>query len=188
MALHTRIDLPGMPSAGAGFEQPFEMLDACHERVERSLRLLRRLITHETTHGPDAQVRQAAHDVLRYFDLAAPAHHEDEERHVFPLLRAHGPASLATVIQRLQADHVEMAGHWQRLRPLLLALHERGERLPGHAAEIAAAFARCYDRHIACERDEVFPAARALADDARLAEMGQDMAARRGAPVAAKPR
>ena len=38
----TRVSLPGMRSPGAGFDQPFEMLDACHDRVRRSLDLLRR--------------------------------------------------------------------------------------------------------------------------------------------------
>src|SRR5689334_2494815 len=80
--------LPGLRSPEAGFDQPFEMLHACHERVRRSLRLLQRLVAHAQVHGADAQVREAAADVLRYFDLAAPAHHEDEERHLVPRLQA----------------------------------------------------------------------------------------------------
>lgn len=78
--------LPGFGSLGVGFEQPFEMFEACHERVRRSLALLERLIVHVGAHGHDAQSRSAAADVLRYFDLAAPLHHEDEERHVFASL------------------------------------------------------------------------------------------------------
>ena len=74
----------------AGFEQPFEMLSACHDRVRRSLALLGRLCEHVEVHGTDAQACQAAADVLRYFSLAAPAHHEDEERHVVPALYARG--------------------------------------------------------------------------------------------------
>ena len=38
--MNTRISLPGVRSPGVGFEQPFEMLDACHDRVKRSLQLL----------------------------------------------------------------------------------------------------------------------------------------------------
>ena len=86
----TRVSLPGMRSPGAGFDQPFEMLDACHDRVRRSLDLLRRLRDYLRGHGHgcDDSARQAARDVLRYFDIAAPLHHEDEELHVFPPLLA----------------------------------------------------------------------------------------------------
>lgn len=37
---------PGFDSPAVGFEQPFDMLEACHERVRRSLSLLERLIAH----------------------------------------------------------------------------------------------------------------------------------------------
>ena len=83
-----------------GFEQPFEMLEACHDRVRRSLDLLARLIVHVDRHGHDTQSRSAARDVLRYFDLAAPHHHEDEERHVFPRLLASGDDALVQAVQR----------------------------------------------------------------------------------------
>ena len=36
----SQITLPGHRAPGAGFEAPFEMLDACHERVHRMLALL----------------------------------------------------------------------------------------------------------------------------------------------------
>lgn len=85
--LHT-LTLPGHRAPGAGYEAPFEMLDACHERVERMLRLLHRLRAHLQASGWDAQAAEAAHDVLRYFNEAAPRHHEDEERHVFPAVLA----------------------------------------------------------------------------------------------------
>ena len=82
----------------AGFDQPFEMLAACHERAARMLDLLARLLPHLASQGCDEQARQAARDVMRYFDLAGPAHHEDEERHVFPLLQASpDPAAQALV-------------------------------------------------------------------------------------------
>ncbi|MEZ0309011.1 MAG: hemerythrin domain-containing protein, partial [Ramlibacter sp.] len=75
---------PASSAPAPTFEQPFDMLEACHERVHRSLDLLARLRAHVVTHGADDQARQAAIDVLRYFDVAAPAHHLDEELHVFP--------------------------------------------------------------------------------------------------------
>ncbi|MEK9803656.1 MAG: hemerythrin domain-containing protein, partial [Curvibacter sp.] len=97
--------LPGFDSPAAGFEQPYDMLTACHERVQRTLALLERLIAHVDRHGHDTQSRSAAADVLRYFDLAAPLHHQDEELHVFPALLAGQDAALQAVVRRLQAEH-----------------------------------------------------------------------------------
>ena len=88
----SRVSLPGLHTPGAGFDEPFEMLGACHDRVRRSLDLLQRLRDYLKTHACDDSARQAARDVLRYFDIAAPLHHEDEELHVFPPLLAGGDA------------------------------------------------------------------------------------------------
>lgn len=142
--LHT-LTLPGHRAPGAGYEAPFEMLDACHERVERMLRLLHKLRAHLQASGWDAQAAEAARDVLRYFNEAAPRHHEDEERHVFPAVLAapDAPAlphtgtddgtgadsgtgigigigtSLHTVVRRLLQDHADMQTRWASARPVL---------------------------------------------------------------------
>lgn len=86
----TSAGLPGFNTPAVGFEQPFAMLEACHERVERTLTLLSRLRSYLREQAVDDAARQAARDVLRYFDIAAPLHHEDEELHVFPLLLERG--------------------------------------------------------------------------------------------------
>ena len=96
------------------------MLEACHERVQRTLGLLGRLREHVRQQGVDHDARQAARDVLRYFDIAAPLHHEDEERHVFPALASHADARVREAVAQLQADHVQMHALWQRLRAVLL--------------------------------------------------------------------
>lgn len=164
----------------AGFDQPFEMLAACHERVERSLRLLERLGEHLGTRGADEQARSAARDVLRYFDLAAPQHHEDEERHLLPALRGAGQAALA---ERVRADHEAMAEAWARLRAPLQAV-ERGDaassRTPGTQAGWRM-FCATYRAHVEFEDQEVFPAAAPLLDAAARQAMGDEMAQRRGA-------
>jgi hypothetical protein len=59
--MNTRI--AGFDSPSVGFEQPFEMLAACHDRVLRSLALLQRLVDHIDAQGHDAQSRSAAVDV-----------------------------------------------------------------------------------------------------------------------------
>lgn len=168
-------------SPAAGFEQPFEMLEACHERVQRMLALLERLRAHLREHGADTQAQQAARDVMRYFDIAAPHHHQDEELHVFPRLLALGDARIQAVVQRLQRDHLAMESNWQRARQVLVLVAEG--RIDTPAPEDDAAlddFASLYGEHIAAEEDIAYPAARALMDAADIAAAGQEMMRRRG--------
>jgi hemerythrin-like domain-containing protein len=166
-----------------GFEQPFEMLEACHDRVRRSLELLARLVVHVQSHGHDTRSRSAARDVLRYFDLAAPHHHEDEERHVFPRLLASGEDSLVQAVRRLRADHELMSQRWAALRPGLAAWAEDGGAGPVDAAlrEHAQAFQALYAAHLPIEERLVFPAARVRCDEAACAAMGSEMQQRRRA-------
>lgn len=157
-----------------GFDQPYEMLEACHERVERSLSLLLRLGAHLQARGEvDQQARDAASDVLRYFDIAAPHHHEDEERHVLPLLRQIGRGELA---DRIAADHVQMHAAYLALRPGLEALLDQG-LMPDSGAW--SAFAALYRAHIALEEVEAYPVTRQLCKPEVLATVGAEMAARR---------
>lgn len=175
--------LPGFESPAVGFEQPYEMLEACHERVQRSLDLLGRLVDYISDKGHDAQTRSAAADVLRYFDLAAPLHHQDEEQHVFPLLLAQGDASLHVTVQRLQADHRQMETLWAVVREALLRWSEPGcqEKIAADTLDAIARFRGLYAGHIEAEEGLVFPAARAAMTAATQAAMGAEMQARRRA-------
>ena len=174
--------LPGHSAPAAGFEAPFEMLATCHERVERMLKLQARLQQHLLDQGCDASARQAARDVMRYFDIAAPLHHQDEELHVFPLLRAQASPDVQTLVQRLQQDHLAMTADWAAARVPLLALAESAVApfTPGDEAALDR-FAQRYADHIAAEEGTAYPAAQALLAPAALVAMGQEMAARRGA-------
>lgn len=162
----------------AGFDQPFEMLEACHERVRRTLALLERLAAHLPVHGCDAQAAQAARDVMRYFDIAAPAHHEDEERHVLPLLRAAGDEAFAAQIEQ---EHHELHRQWAVLRRDLAEV-AAGTWVGTGPAEFVAwqQYAALYRAHAAAEEAIAFPLARARLDEAALAAMGDEMADRRG--------
>lgn len=164
-----------------GFDQPFEMLEACHERVQRSLALLVRLIAHIDAHGHDERSRSAAQDVLRYFDLAAPQHHEDEERHVFPRLLALDDEALRAAVRRLRGEHRRMGELWARLRPVLLDWSGEGASgtLSASFRADAQAFHALYGEHAALEEGCIFPAARQLADAAALAAMAAEMQSRR---------
>lgn len=178
-------------SPGVGFEEPFEMLLACHERVQRMLRLLLRLAEHLPGHGADEQARQAAHDVMRYFDQAGPAHHEDEERHLFPLLLAQGDVDLTACVQRLQHDHLAMGRQWQAVRadladieaghwPPLQPMQATQPMQPPALLPRWQAYAALYATHIAAEEAHAYAAARPLLPLPALRAMGEEMAQRRG--------
>ncbi len=172
IALHPAGALPA-----TGFDQPFEMLVACHERVQRMLRLLLRLAGHLAHTGADGQAVQAARDVMRYFDVAGPAHHEDEERHVLPWLAAHGQAALA---ERLHADHRRMADDWARVRADLAAVADGQRPADDGFAQRWQAFAELYAAHIEAEETQAYPPLRDALGAAALAAIGAEMAARRG--------
>jgi hemerythrin-like domain-containing protein len=174
--LHSLVSTPA-----AGFEQPFEMLEACHERVHRMLKLLGRLREHLRRQGADTQAQQAARDVMRYFDQAAPQHHQDEELHVFPPLLAQGEPEIVAVVARLQQDHVLMESRWITARQVLAGIAE-GRTGSLSADEDAAldAFAGLYDEHIRAEEEIAYPAAQVLIDGQTRIAMGEEMMRRRG--------
>jgi hemerythrin-like domain-containing protein len=165
----------------AGFDEPFEMLDACHDRVRRMLALLGRLTAHMAAHGSDERAREAAADVMRYFDQAGPEHHEDEERHLFPLLATAADPATRALVQRLQNEHLEMERQWRHLRTDLRAVRA-GQPWPAGADERAAAFVTLYAAHVAAEDSHAYPEARARASPEQQREMGREMATRRGVP------
>lgn len=169
--------LPGRPGPDAGFAAPYEMLAACHDKVLRMLDLLERLQAHLREQGPDGQAAQAARDVMRYFDLAAPLHHEDEERHVFPLLLHSGNPAWVALAERLQQEHRDMAPAWAALRQQL----ERVAAGQGQSLQ-AEGFVSLYRAHLQAEDELAYPSARGLGNEALSAEMSHDMMQRRGLP------
>jgi hemerythrin-like domain-containing protein len=167
----------------AGFDEPFEMLTACHERAERMLRLLERLAQHLGEVGCDANAKQAARDIMRYFDTAGPAHHEDEERHLFPVLIAQGAPDMVALVERLRHEHESMSEQWETLRVDLDQLNQGTwpvQTLP-EALPRWDSFAALYRSHIAAEETHVYPAARQSLDSSDCSEMGREMAQRRAA-------
>ncbi|MEK8049238.1 hemerythrin domain-containing protein [Ideonella sp. DXS22W] len=179
-----RITAPGHAAPGVGFEQPFEMLTACHERVARTLALLGRLLAHWHQNGADEASRSAAADVWRYFEIAAPQHHLDEERHLVPRLQASADPALQAAAARLLADHALFRDLWSRLGPALQALRDGAEPAPGWVDDARAFIDRHQgpDGHLALEDGLVFPAARQAMPEADWPAMGAEMAARRRPP------
>jgi hemerythrin-like domain-containing protein len=175
-------------AASPTFQQPLALLSDCHRRVEKFLGLLLR-VAREADGGPlNPMQREALETSLRYFREAAPKHTADEEDSLFPRLRALGTPEAVAVMEKiaaLEADH-QTAGPDHAAVELFGRLWLARNRLG--ADEVASmrthleSLHMLYGRHIVIEDNEVFPTAARLLAAADLAEVGREMAERRGQP------
>ncbi|WP_231943343.1 hemerythrin domain-containing protein [Hydrogenophaga crassostreae] len=121
---------------------------------------------------------------MRYFDLAAPLHHEDEERHVFPPLMCGANAEVKALVLRLIQDHRQMEVAWQSARAVLVTLAEHSEApfvgLNVWQKVALNDFARLYRQHLDDEDRVVYPVAKNQLSPESLRTMSLDMMARRG--------
>ena len=170
------------PAVAADFDHPIEVLDHCHARIRRNCRLIERIAERVRATGPDAESREAAQSVVRFFDTAGSAHHRDEDEDLFPaLLQRVPPAELEDtrgLIAALRADHWRLDAAWREMRhtlQLLAAGVDRGPEL-GEAQALTA----LYERHIAIEEAQLLPLARRVIGPALAERLGVRMAARRG--------
>ncbi|MDO5653046.1 MAG: hemerythrin domain-containing protein [Brachymonas sp.] len=171
----------GGSTPAATFDDPASLLHACHDRVQERCDLLEKLRDHVKSHGADPQAIDAASNVLRYFDVAAPLHHEDEEKHVFPRLLASGDAALVQCAQTLQQQHTQMTAIWQTLRPLLINIQQGDASALLPQAQVVDDFVALYRAHIELEESHAFPAGFADMPADTRQQMGDEMAQRRGA-------
>jgi hemerythrin-like domain-containing protein len=184
MSHSTGLGMPGHRAPEVGFEAPFDMLTACHERVEGMLVLLGKLSGHLRDHGCDVQASQAAGDVIRYFEMAAPQHHLDEEMHVFPAALALQNSVLDALIVRLKQDHLEMERLWQFVKKSLqrIAVTDGQTWVALSSLEQAVfdAFVALYRDHLQHEELELYPVAQTAISPQQLECMSRDMMRRRG--------
>lgn len=180
------LPMPGHSSPAASFEAPLEMLLACHQRIHKQCATLRRLVPHVAAHGADDAAREAAAQVLRYFDTAAQHHHADEEQDLFPALLESMAGSdavcLRELIDGLMAQHRELDARWRGLRPALDRIAAGDDAVLDSAA--VEGLAEAYAAHIEREEGELLPMAARLLGDGELQRMGLAMRGRRGLPEA----
>lgn len=169
------------------FDNPLELIEACHERMERQLRTLERMVPHVAAHGGDEAARSAATAVMRYFDTAGTDHHRDEDEDLFPHLRAlaarDGRDEIGAALYELGSEHKAMDALYATLREQLDGLAKAGtQSLDGGLVE---RFCWLYRRHMAMEKDVILPYAREALAPGQLASLGERMAARRRQELAA---
>lgn len=170
MALHQLSTSPA-----PGFDAPLDMLLGCHGRILHFCDLLERLSAHLPVHGADAQARESAAAIMRYFNTAGRYHHQDEEQDLFPLMIAMDDGAKA-LIEDLLAAHTEMDRAWEALSSMLESLQEVDWEI---FRDLAEAFISMNRSHVELENRDLLPVARCLLNAPQLEQLGRAMAKRR---------
>jgi hemerythrin-like domain-containing protein len=168
-------------TAAPGFDQPLDVLEACHDRIARQCDTLDKLLAHLPSRGSDEQAKQAARAVMTYFDTAAVHHHDDEERNLFPLLEQAGAPGACDLVETLSLEHDELALLWRQLRPDLQQVEQGMAVLLDEG--LVRRFIVLYRSHLEFENTQVLPLARQVLGRPEIERLGRAMAARRGVPV-----
>lgn len=168
------------PKAPASID-PIDWLQDCHGRIRQFTAIGLRLA--EAEGAPDEEVREAAERLVRYFTIALPLHSEDEERSLAPRLLAKSlPPEVEKAVVGMQREHGpihalidELVPHWRKLmdEPSNLAeIAPTLRPLSGRLKEI-------FDPHLAIEERLVFAVAKERLDPGEVAEIADEMRARR---------
>lgn len=165
-----------------GFDRPIDVLAHCHTRIRKQLATLNKLLAHLPNHGADVDAQQAAHAVLRYFNDAAPLHHEDEEDSLLPQLEiiasGEDASQLQDILPRLLKEHREMERLWLALDRQLSTITS------GQSAQLSetdvAQFASLYEAHMHMEESVIAPMAKRLFSNGQMQQLGDAMRGRRG--------
>ena len=84
--------------------EPIEMLYACHSKVKRFCKQLQILPAYLVEHGVNQAVKNDVQQILNYFNISAPLHHDDEEKDFFPALVEVYPQAQENIDQ-LESQH-----------------------------------------------------------------------------------
>jgi len=160
------------------------MLLSCHDKVKRFTDLSLRLAQYVHDQGADEQAATAASRIRHYFQVAAPLHHQDEEKDLFPALeslfetgqdRQQGTQVLEQM-ELLRKQHSTLESTWAEVDEWLEQI-TRHERVAAPA--LLQQFVDLYRQHMHIEENFVFPFAEQL-DKHQQAEICLQMAMRRG--------
>jgi len=179
-------EFPDFSPSPAGFDEPLEILRACHERVRRMVEMLIMLREHLREHGADQRAIVSAGTIRQYFQEAWPRHLQDEELDLLPRLQARlrnrataAAANIAETIDSVLEQHRAFDPLSKRVVTLLKAIEAgTAQRLDDPAVQ---AFVELYRIHIALEEDVLAPAFERHLTATDLRELGRSMAARRTA-------
>ena len=161
-----------------GFDDPLGMLRASGQQILDHCTLLEDLVARCTGQDIDSEARQAAHQITRCFSNSAALHHRDMDADLYPRLNRQS-LKLAELVQGLKQDHKDIAARWETIAPTLKQLPADG--FSSAFAQAARDFCERYRQHINREKIEFLPFVSSSFSQQQLREIGEAMAARRGA-------
>jgi hemerythrin-like domain-containing protein len=167
------------------YSDPIGLLTDCHRRIESFLEALARIASEDRGGKLNADRRASLEAALKYFREAAPKHTADEEKTLFPRLRACGSPDLDAMLERVQSlehDHARAdLAHAEidRLGQAWLAAGTLPAEDAARMTQLLDELVLLYRDHIALEEGAVFPQAAAVLNAADRKAMGEEMAARR---------
>lgn len=85
------------PQEFVTWDEPIEMLYACHGKVKSFCRQLQLLPDYLAKNGVNQAVKNDVQQILNYFNQSAPLHHDDEEKDFFPALIKQRPEAQTDV-------------------------------------------------------------------------------------------
>jgi iron-sulfur cluster repair protein YtfE (RIC family) len=167
------------------FSDPTGLLSDCHRRIEMFLDSLEAVASVAGDPSTD-ETKRALTSALRYFRESAPKHNADEEESLFPRLRQIERPDAQSALERLEQleeDHRSASLLHEEVEHLGQLYLSAGILSPAEAGSFSDAIAKLkamYREHIRVEDELVFPVAARVLSRAELAQIGEEMAARRG--------
>ncbi len=156
----------------------FKALDSCHQLMHQHLAEMVDLLEQLESNSDSPHCRQKAKTIEVFFSEVARAHHDQEEKFVFPDLLLSSNAELVHAVQTLQQDHRWIEQNWLELAPMLRAVAQGEDWVDmaelKHTIEVFVNL--CHD-HISLEESLIYPEAKArLAQElaSRAARMAQN--------------
>jgi hemerythrin-like domain-containing protein len=169
-----------------GFDEPLGLLSDCHRRIERFLEILQKVVEQAQGNPLNDEQRRAASAGLEYFRVAAPRHTDDEEDSLFPLLRqSKNPAAQTALamVEELEHDHKKANAAHDEVDQLYRAWMDSqslDSQRTARLRQLLNDLREMYRRHIDVEDQQIFPLAGQVLDEKQLAQLGHEMAERRG--------
>jgi len=153
-------------------DDPVEHLMACHRRIEQRLDALNAASDH-LDHKP-AEALAAIARSLHFLDTSGVLHTQDEERSLFPRLRARLSLDEIAYLDSLEAQHAEAEALLARLKQLV----EEGAPAASYR-QCAEELRRLYRAHIQSEDEVLAKLTRRNLGASELAEIAHEMRDRR---------
>jgi iron-sulfur cluster repair protein YtfE (RIC family) len=172
----------GAGGGGPGEADAVDALLDCHQRIRQMSGLARTIAAAQDR--PDAEVREAAGRVRRYFTESLAHHVEDEESSLSPRLRGR-ETSVDDALDRMEAEHADHEPLIARLVAMCTELERNPAALAAVRAELDEVGTRLADDfavHLDREEQIVFPAVRRLLGADERAAIRAEMRARRAPP------